>query len=206
MLTGVILAGGRGARFGENKALIEINGRYLIEWIIESYKEIFNEIIISTNVPSVYKFTGIKTVKDIIPHKGPLVGIFSALKESLNNRIFVSACDMPFIKPALIKYMATKSKEYDVVVPSLGEGMFEPLHALYKKSCLPAIERAIKSNQARIVSFYSEVRVFEMGREELMRLDPELRSFFNINTKEDLKKARQLFRPGRYISSHGYRS
>jgi molybdopterin-guanine dinucleotide biosynthesis protein A len=206
LLTGVILAGGKGVRLGKNKALIKINGRYLIEWIIEPYREIFNEIIISTNAPSVYEFTGIKTVKDIIPNKGPLVGIFSALRESLNNRIFVSACDMPFIKPALINYMERKSKGYDVVVPSIGEGMLEPLHALYKKSCLPAIEQAIKSNRARIVSFYSDVRVFEIGREEIIRLDPELRSFFNINTKEDLKEARKLFKPGRYISSHGYRS
>jgi molybdopterin-guanine dinucleotide biosynthesis protein A len=206
LLTGVILAGGKGARFGENKAFIKINGKYLIEWIIESYKGIFNEIIISTNAPSVYKFTGIKIVKDIIPHKGPFVGIFSALKESLNNRIFVSACDMPFIRSSLIKYMVMKSKGYDVVVPSLGEEMLEPLHAIYKKSCLPAIERAIKANQARIISFYSDVRVYEMGREEIIRLDPELRSFFNINTKEDLKKARELFKSGRYISSHGYRS
>ncbi|MFX0195752.1 MAG: molybdenum cofactor guanylyltransferase, partial [Candidatus Hodarchaeota archaeon] len=206
LLTGVILAGGKGARFGGNKALTKINGQYLIEWIIESYKEIFNEIIISTNAPSLYRFKGIKTVKDIIPHKGPLVGIFSSLKESLNNQIFVSACDMPFIRPSLIRYMVMKSKGYDVVVPSLGEEMLEPLHALYKKSCLPAIERAIKANQVRVISFYSNVRVYEMGREEIIQQDPKLDSFFNINTKEDLNKARELFKPGRCISSHGCRS
>ena len=65
MVTGVILAGGKSSRFGVNKALIKINGQYLIEWVIETYKGIFDEIIISTNVPSMYQFEGTKVVEDI---------------------------------------------------------------------------------------------------------------------------------------------
>ncbi|MBN2373526.1 molybdenum cofactor guanylyltransferase MobA [bacterium] len=189
MATGVILAGGKGKRFGKNKALTRINGKCLIEWIIQTYKEIFDEIIISTNDPSAYQFTGIKIVKDLIPHKGPLVGIYSCLRESMDDRIFVSACDMPFIKTSLINYMVRKSCGYDVVVPSLGEERLEPLHALYAKSCLPAIEKAIDKDEKRIISFYADVRVYKMEKEEMLPYDPGLTSFFNINTKEDIEKA-----------------
>ena len=205
-ITGVILAGGRGERFGGNKALSEIKGRYLIEWIIEAHRKIFDEIIISTNDPTTYEFTGIKTVKDFIPHRGPLVGIYSCLKESLNDRIFVSACDMPFIRIQLIKHMILKSEGFDVLVPSLGEEKLEPLHALYKKSCIPAMERAIEADQKRVIGFFHHVKVYRMEKEEMIGYDPALDSFFNINTKADLKRAVRLFRPERYTSSHGCRS
>ena len=205
-ITGVILAGGKGIRFGGNKALSEIKGHYLIEWIIDAYRKIFDEIIISANDQAIYEFTGIKTVKDVIPHKGPLVGIYSCLKESLNDPIFVSACDMPFISIPLIKHMIRKSGKYDVVVPSLGKEKLEPLHALYKKSCIPAMEKAIEADQKRVISFFHQVKVYRMEKEEMTRYDPNLDSFFNINTKEDLKRAVRLFRPERCTSSHGCRS
>jgi len=192
-ITGVILAGGKGTRFGGNKALIRINGQPLIEWIIERYQGIFDEILISANDPSSYELTGIKTVKDMVPHKGPLMGIYSCLKESAHEQIFVSACDMPFIRIPLVNHMVRQSEGYDVVVPCIGENKLEPLHAIYRKSCLPAMERSIESGHKRVISFFPDVRVYTMEKEELLRHDPELYSFFNINTRKDLKKAREIF-------------
>jgi molybdopterin-guanine dinucleotide biosynthesis protein A len=133
-VTGIILAGGKGVRFGEDKALAAMNGRPLLEIVFGRFKGLFAEILISANEPSRYDFPGIKVVKDILRHRGPLAGIYSCLKESSNELNFVSACDMPFIQPPLIDYMIQKAPGYDVVVPSFGEGRLEPLHALYRKS------------------------------------------------------------------------
>jgi len=205
-MTGIILAGGKGVRFGGNKALTRMNGNSLIEWIIETYRELFGEILISTNDPPAYAFTGINTVRDVIPHGGPLVGIYSSLGESGNELAFVSACDMPFIRPSLIRHMADVSEGYDVVIPSLSEGMLEPLHALYRKTCLPAMKRAVDGHKRRVVSFFPEVRVYTMGREEIARHDPDLLSFFNINTREDLDRAKECFRLLRCSASRGCRS
>lgn len=205
-MTGIILAGGKGVRFGGNKALTRMNGNSLIEWIIETYREIFGEILISTNDPPAYAFTGIRTVRDIIPHKGPLVGIYSSLLETSHELAFVSACDMPFIRPSLIRHMVDVAEGYDVVIPSLSEGMLEPLHALYRKTCLPAMKRAVEGHKRRVVSFFPEVRVYTMSRDEISRHDPDLLSFFNINTREDLERAKERFRLLRYSASPGCRS
>ncbi len=201
MATGIILAGGKGFRFGEDKCLIRFEGRYLIERVIDVFTNIFDEIIISTNNPSAYNkfFVNAKIIKDLIPGKGPLVGIYSSLRESASELNFVSACDMPFIKPALIQYMIQKSEGYDVVVPSLGEGKLEPLHALYSKSCLPAMDQSIRTGKARIISFFPNVRVYRMEKEEIRIYDREMISFFNVNTKDDLKKAKMVRGLTRYF-------
>lgn len=194
MTTGIILAGGRGLRFGEDKCLFKLEGRFLIERIIDVYRTIFDEIIISSNNPSIYDFPGVQVVEDAIKNYGPLIGIYSAMRQSSNDLNFVSACDMPFVKPDLINHMIGKAGRYDVVVPSLGEDMIEPLHAIYRKTCLRAMELAIGDGKKRIISFFSSVRVYVMERDEMMHHDQEMLSFFNINTKEDLIEAKCILK------------
>ena len=105
MITGAILAGGLNSRFGQNKALINIDGKTLIERIIEVFSTIFDEILIISSSPDIYnKFDSCRVIGDILPIGGPLIGIYSALIGSKYDAVFVSACDMPFINPSLINY------------------------------------------------------------------------------------------------------
>jgi len=192
-ITGAILAGGYSKRFGENKALIEISSKKLIERIIEVFTSIFNEILIISNSPDEYKALGFPVIQDVLPVKGPLVGIYSALLASRYKHIFISACDMPFINSNLISYMIEKIANFDIVVPVIDDEKLEPLHAIYSKSCIPHIKNKINLNEKRIISFYENLLVYHLKKDEIIKHDPPQLSFYNINTNEDYRKAQELF-------------
>ena len=192
MITGAILAGGYSKRFGKNKAFVEIGGKKLIERIIDIFRPIFDDILIVSNSPEEYEFTGCPVIRDALPVKGPLVGIYSALLASKNKYIFISACDMPFINPGLIGYMIEKKKGYDIIVPSFEEKKLEPLHAIYSKTCLPYIKNKISIHEKRVISFYPDLLVYKLKKDEIIKYDPQFLSFYNINTNEDFKKSGQF--------------
>ncbi|MBU1487388.1 molybdenum cofactor guanylyltransferase, partial [bacterium] len=95
----IILAGGKSSRMGEDKALLRFEGRSLIEWVIAGLKEVGGEIIIVANEPERFKSLGLRAVKDILPDKGPLVGLYSGLLSSFSEYSFVCGTDMPFLSP-----------------------------------------------------------------------------------------------------------
>src|SRR3989338_7645546 len=96
-VTGVILAGGKSTRFGENKAFALFDGVSFIERALETMKQVFKEVIIVTNPPNVYSGWGGSVVKDTIPYQGPLGGLMSALTYSISPYVFIAACDMPLL-------------------------------------------------------------------------------------------------------------
>ncbi|MGA1869189.1 MAG: molybdenum cofactor guanylyltransferase MobA [bacterium] len=192
MISGAILAGGYSKRFGSNKAFVEIKGKPLIERIIDIFIPIFDDIFIVSNSSEEYEFTGYPVVNDVLPIKGPLVGIYSALHASKYKYTFICACDMPFISPALIKYMIKKKEGYDIIVPGLKEGQLEPLHAIYSKSCIPFIKDKISIHEKKIISFYRDLSVYILKKDEIIPYDPQLLSFYNINTDEDFRKSQQF--------------
>ncbi|MFQ5835891.1 MAG: molybdenum cofactor guanylyltransferase, partial [bacterium] len=157
-MTGIILAGGENIRIGLNKALLKINGGTIIEHIIKVINPIFSQILIVTNSPKDFEFLRVKVVKDPTQGRSPLAGIYSGLIYSKNYHNFFFACDMPFINPDLIKFMIEESGDYEVIIPQGNRG-FEPLHAIYSKSCLKAIRVQLESNNFKITDFFSKVRV-----------------------------------------------
>jgi molybdopterin-guanine dinucleotide biosynthesis protein A len=191
-ISGVILAGGKSTRMGQNKAVMEIGGKRLIDRLAEGLAEIFPEVIIVANVPDLYDSLGVKVVPDLIPEKGSLGGIYTATATARHPWAFVMACDMPFFNPGLIRYLATLTHDCDVVIPYTDD--WEPLHALYAKTCLPPMERMIHSGQLKIVRFFPHVRVRRVDREELSPYDPHGFSFFNMNTPEEFARAEEWWR------------
>jgi molybdopterin-guanine dinucleotide biosynthesis protein A len=133
----------------------------------------------------------LRVVTDIYPGKGPLVGIYTGLVTSISFYNLVVASDMPFLNQALLRYMIQLSTNFDIVTPRVGN-LVEPLHAVYTKSCLAPIEQIIKQGKLRVDKLFSLVRVRYVEAEEIERFDPKHLSFFNINTKADMKKAREL--------------
>jgi len=133
----------------------------------------------------------IKLVSDIYPGKGPLGGIYTGLATSSCLGAIVVGCDMPFLSVALLDYMAQFSPAFDVVVPRIRE-MVEPLCAVYSKDCLAPIQRLLKRNELRISELFNAAKVKYIEEDEINSFDPEHLSFFNINTRTDLDKARRL--------------
>ncbi|MBU1615189.1 molybdenum cofactor guanylyltransferase [bacterium] len=188
----IILAGGKSSRMGEDKAFLKFEGRSLIEWVIAGLKEIGEEIIIVANESERFKSLGLRVVKDILPDKGPLVGLYSGLLSSHLEYNFVCGTDMPFLSPSLIKYMLGQEQGCDVILPRIG-GRVEPLFAIYKRSCLSPIAEVIKEGgQLSLRSFFDRVKIRYIKEDEIIPFGLPEKLFFNINTREDMERARGL--------------
>ena len=187
-MNAIILAGGKASRMkGQDKAFLKIDNEPLISVQLRALKKHFKEIIIVTNLPEKYSaIKGVKVISDIVPHQGPLGGIYSGLRSSNSFYNFVVACDMPYIDTGLIKYMYKKSSGYDAVVPKLNK-RYEPLHSLYSKNCLKFIAELLDKKIFRINKLFSEVKVKEITRDEVGQFALGAKIFTNINTREDLE-------------------
>jgi len=192
-MTSIILAGGKSSRLGRNKALQVIEGKSLIQWVIDRLAILSTEIIIATAHGKAIPCSSaveIKTVADIYPGKGPLVGIYSGLIASSSSRAIVVGCDTPFLSVGLLEYMTQLCSTFDVVVPRIGKKV-EPLCAVYSKNCLVPMQGLLEQNELRISALFSMVRVRYIEESEINRFDPEHLSFFNINSQDNLEKARK---------------
>lgn len=184
----VILAGGRGNRLGRDKASIELGEETLLQRVVRLASSLSDDVVVVVRADQGLQVAGARVVTDLAPFEGVMAGIAAGLRAASREWSFVTALDMPFLNLELIRNMALARLEHDAVVPRLNVGL-EPLHALYHKRCLPALHAALEKGRRRVVSFYGSVRVRYLGPAEIASLDPEGRSFFNINTPEDLIRA-----------------
>jgi molybdopterin-guanine dinucleotide biosynthesis protein A len=193
-MTSIILAGGKSSRLGRSKALQAIGGKSLIQWVVDRLALISTEIIIATAHGEAISFSSavkIKTVADIYPGKGPLVGIYSGLIASSSSWAIVVGCDTPFLSDGLLEYMTQICSTFDVVVPRI-KNKLEPLCAVYSKNCSGLIQGLLEQNELRIDKLFSMVKVKYVEEDEINRFDPEHLSFFNINNQDDLDRAKKL--------------
>jgi molybdopterin-guanine dinucleotide biosynthesis protein A len=190
----IILAGGKNTRIAKNKAFIQLQtGESILQNTLNALQKIFPEVIIVTNQKEAYLKFNAQVVEDLIKQSGPLGGIFTGLCYSVSKHNFVVGCDMPFIKPALIRLLLEEGGTYDVVIPEI-DGEVEPLFALYSKNCIPVMFEHLQKRDLKIRKVLGKLRMKKIGAEEIDQFDPEHLSFFNINTEEDLRKAESLKR------------
>jgi molybdopterin-guanine dinucleotide biosynthesis protein A len=162
----------------------------LIEKVITVMGSVFQELIIITNTPHKYSHLRLPVYKDLIEGLGPLGGIFTGLTAISKDAGFFVACDMPSLNRELLRHMVECKDDFDAVVPRIS-GKMEALYALYRNTCLPAIRRQIDSREYQIFRFFSEVSVRYVDEGEIRQFDPELRSFFNVNTPQELQEIQQ---------------
>lgn len=189
----IILAGGRSQRLGMDKALLEINGEWLLLRLLNTLRPLGDDLLVVTNNTKRLEELPARLVSDVYPNAGPLGGIYSGLLAMRYAHGLVVGCDMPLLNLELLRYMILLSTDFDIVIPHLS-GNVEPLHAVYGKSCLPAIAKALERGERRVVSFFHQLRIRYVEQEEIDIFDPQHLSFFNINTLEDLEFARQVLR------------
>ena len=193
-MTSIILAGGRNLRLGSSKALEIIGGKSLIERVVERVKMVSTQTLIVTSAGQLaFPVAGeVEVLVDLYPGKGPLGGIYTGLLASPSSHSVVVACDMPFLNIELLRYMIELSPDFDAVVPRLGEGKVEPLHAIYSKGCLDNMKTQLENNQLEVSRFLNTVRVRYVEQAECQKFDPQLLTFFNINCQSDLDRAIML--------------
>jgi FdhD protein len=192
-VTAVILAGGGSTRMKSNKALLPFSGELFIERIYRQLAALFPEVIVVTNTPDLYQFLPCRTVSDKFPGMGSLAGIHAGLNQSRTPYIFVVACDMPYLNESLIRRLIANIHGQDVVMPE-SDGGLEPLHAVYGKGCLPAMEEALSRGNSRIVECLDRQKVTVVKKDEIAAIDPGFSSFRNINTPEEYFRFREEMR------------
>jgi len=185
-MTGVILSGGRNLRMGQNKAFLRIEGERLIDRTVRLFRAVFPEVIIVAASPLDYLDQAATIVTDILPEKGALGGLYTGLFFALDERVFVAACDMPFLNRAFLVYLFQQTTAYDIIVPAPPDGL-QPLHAVYTRRCLPVIRSLLDRNRLQIKELYPGRRLLKIPPEVLRSFDPEGRMFLNVNTPEDLR-------------------
>jgi molybdopterin-guanine dinucleotide biosynthesis protein A len=193
-LTVAVLAGGRSSRMGTDKSFVRVLGRPLIEDVLANLHGLGDETIVITNRPDDYAYLGVPLFTDVLPDKGALGGLYSALHAARCPHVLCVACDMPFVVRPLLDYLLSLIPEGDAIVPRLGDEA-EPFRAVYaREACLGPIRAALDANRLRVISFFPAVRVRWVEAGEVDRYDPQRLSFFNVNTPDDLEQARRLAR------------
>ncbi len=203
---------------GQAKALMVLAGRTLIQRVVDALAPLCDEIVLVTNAPDVYAHLGVKMVADVFADTGSLGGLYSGLSAVTHEPAIAVACDMPFLNTELLRYLVSVSDGMDAAVPDLsipstatavsstsaGQGRqaegkrkakqldLHPLHAVYRRACLAPIERQLRAGDLRMMGFFDDVRMRYVKRDEVLRFDLQLYSFFNANTPDELAQAEQI--------------
>ena len=190
-ITGALLVGGLGSRMGyRNKALLTLNEESFLERTLKNYDEIFDEILLVVRDEKdflAYASQKVRIVLDVFEQQSSLTGMHAALTHATNDTVFIAAGDSPFLeKDTISALISTLEKDADITVPLKDDGFYEPLFALYSKKCIPFIEKELRANNFKIITFFPYLKVQNVPVAILKKIDPKLRCFENINTPEEL--------------------
>jgi molybdopterin-guanine dinucleotide biosynthesis protein A len=186
-LSGAIIAGGKSSRLGFNKALLPLQGRPVIERVFETLSPIVSSIKIIANNPSDYRSLNIETVPDIRPGCGPLSGIHAALSLSPTEYVFIVSCDLPLLTADTLRPLLLEYPGYDITM--FKHRLFEPLCAIYRRTCLRALDELIDHGEYRIIDLFPTLNT------RIIRIE-QREAFQSINTREDYEKLLEKFSRG----------
>jgi len=193
-IAGIILAGGLGTRMGHvKKAFMRIGSRTIFDRLLDVYRPLFSEIIVSTRDKADFSSYDLTVATDRFKARSSLTGIHAGLDEMSTSHGFFAACDAPFLQPGLVRLLLAEADPgIDVIVPLKEDGYREPLCAIYSKRCLPHIEAQLEQEDFKIIRFFRHVKVKEVPIARLLKGDSHQVSFFNVNSPDDLDQAESL--------------
>jgi len=195
-ITGVLLAGGKSRRMGNDKRTIVFAGETLFNRAFGTLVQVFEEVIVVLGEEEFpIKDDNVRVVHDIIPNRAAAGGLYTGLSYSMNSKIFVVACDMPFLNPNVIRYMASLSETFDMTLAELTQGI-QMMHGIYSKRCLPVLEKMVTGENLRLQDLLkdSSLALRKVQELEILPVDPQLLSFMNLNSPADLEFARKITR------------
>jgi len=192
-VTGVLLAGGKSKRMGQDKRFLPIGDRTLFERGLRTLCSLLQHVSIVIAQDSALLSATVPVYRDVVADCGSLGGLYTGLREASTPHVFVAACDMPFLNVNLIRYMIALKEPADIVVASWNNRI-QPTHAIYSKRCVPVLEDMIHRRQVKIQDAFQHpsLTVRFMTENEVKQIDPDGRSFLNINSPADLDAARLL--------------
>lgn len=185
----IVLAGGASRRFGSDKALADMGGRNLVELIVDDLLAVFAKVFVVTKHPTALGLVSsdrLRLIHETHPARAALVGIMEGLRHTDRTLNYVTGCDMPGVAPHLIAELYRLARGADCALRCDEAGQVQPLGGFYSTRALPKIERLVAEERFRITEALDELKTHVMPFETVARLDPELRSFWNVNTPDDL--------------------
>jgi molybdenum cofactor guanylyltransferase len=190
-IAGILLAGGRSRRMGRDKALLPLPGSErltFVEHLNTMLTACCSEVVLvarDAEQAAEYAFAGIHTITDEAPDIGPLMGLYSGLQAITASHALVIAVDMPFVQPAVVRLLLSQPLDDALLVPVVN-GFHQVLLAVYPRSILPAVAERLRAGRRDPRSLLEVARVRSIDEAQLRAVDPQLRSFVNINTPEEL--------------------
>jgi molybdopterin-guanine dinucleotide biosynthesis protein A len=202
MRAAVILAGGLSARFGTDKALELLSGLPLVSWVAAQAKREVDDVIITIGASQdISRYLRVlppkvKVIVDKVALRNPMIGILTGLEATSSQYAVILTCDVPFVSATVIRHLFERAIGYDAAIPKWPNGNLEPLQAVYKvESTLRAVRQTLAAREQRVVHMIKRLqRVAYISTEHLKRFDGKLLTFFNINSREDLKVATRILR------------
>lgn len=187
-VTLAVVAGGQGRRLsGVPKGLLRVGTSTVLERLL-GLAPLFAEVLLAANVPEPYARFGLRTVADVVAGKGAPGGVHAALVGVRTEWVLAVACDMPFVRPEVIRVlMDARAPEVDAVCFTVA-GRVEPLLAAYRASLASSWGEALKGGDPSLRELLSRCRARLLPEEALRAVDAELRSLVNVNTPEDLSR------------------
>lgn len=190
-VSAAVLAGGLSTRMGRDKALIELDGRTLVEHVVERLRAVSDDVFVVTKRPGELEHLGLRVVEDGSDVHTPLVGIARALRAAVHPYVFVCACDMPFVSPNLIRLIASGAAAHDVAVPRRSSRP-EPSHAVWSADVAPALDACLSAGERAVYRVLDTLSVAWIDEDDWSTVDPSGSSFVNLNTPADLARAEGL--------------
>lgn len=194
-LSAAVLAGGASRRMGDDKAMLSLapGSPPVIIRVLEAVSRVADDVLIIAPDRPGYRSLGVPIVPDRRAALGPIAGIATALEVARHDHCLVVACDLPFLDPALLSWMASLPRDYEALIPlaprGAGTPLLQPLHAIYARAGLPTILARIALGDLRLTNLERHLRVRSIETDKLREIDPELRSFLNLNTPADARRA-----------------
>jgi len=202
-VTGIVLAGGRSRRMGNDKAFTLLAGRPLLDWVLDALAPVTDVRLVVTRDLSGFTDLGVRVVHDRLPARGPLTGLHAGLEAATTDLCLVVACDMPLVRTDLLALLARAIGPFDAAVPYVGEpgvppsssfttakeAGLQPLLAAYRRKVLPSLEKLLRHGSLPTSALVSVIRARIVAPEEWRAVDPDGMSFVNVNTPEDLTEA-----------------
>jgi molybdenum cofactor guanylyltransferase len=192
--SGIILAGGSSSRMGTNKALLPLPGKQdvrFIEYLVSMLSVYCSETLIvarDQDQARDYDFPDVRVTFDQTPGIGPLMGLYSGLSAIRTTHALVVAVDLPYVQPALLSFLLSQSLPANTLLVPIVHAIPQVLLSIYPRAILPLIKEQLLEGRRDVRSLLQVAPVQYIQEAQLSEIDPQLRSFININSPEDLQE------------------
>ncbi len=179
---------------GRDKAMLPFGPDTLLGWVVGRIQPVCVRVLVVAQTPVPYP--GVEVVGDRFPGLGPLAGLHAGLEAAQTELAVCVAVDLPFVDPEVLRFLLHCAQGFDAVVPVVC-GRPQPLCAVYRRRVAPVAQTLLEAGGGSVRDLLAQISVYFVPEPDLRRIDPELVSFFNVNTPEDYRIALERLKAGR---------